>query len=129
MAKLRAIVVDKLQKSSVFLARKVISLDFKGSSGQVWLWGGGGASADDSNNVDNNNKPKVKVKVGHFAVFAVEDEKTKRFVVPLSYLSHPGFLRLLEEAAEEFGFVQKGAVCVVCQWAEMEQLLAGTIAS
>ncbi|KAF8403108.1 hypothetical protein HHK36_011202 [Tetracentron sinense] len=59
------------------------------------------------------------VKEGHFAVTAVDDGETKRFVVPLSYLTHPAFLRLLEEAAEEFGFDHDGALAVPCRWSEL----------
>jgi SAUR family protein len=64
------------------------------------------------------------VKVGHFAVIAIENGDPKRFVVPLSYLNHPRFLVLLEEAAEEFGFGHEGALSIPCQWREVEKLLA-----
>ncbi|TQE07300.1 hypothetical protein C1H46_007122 [Malus baccata] len=47
------------------------------------------------------------VKEGHFAVIAVEGDEPKRFVVALSYLTHSTFLKLLEEAAEEYGFVHE----------------------
>ncbi|KAK1570855.1 hypothetical protein Q3G72_008149 [Acer saccharum] len=40
---------------------------------------------------------------GHFAVYVGETEK-KRFVVPISYLKHPSFQKLLSQAEEEFGF-------------------------
>ncbi|XVE68566.1 hypothetical protein DITRI_Ditri09bG0078400 [Diplodiscus trichospermus] len=76
--------------------------------------------------VCNEESSVRNVKGGHFAVFAIENEKTKRFIVPLSYLNHPAFLMLLEQATEEFGFVQKGAICIPCQWSEMERLLAGS---
>ncbi|XVF40993.1 hypothetical protein PTKIN_Ptkin01aG0244700 [Pterospermum kingtungense] len=95
------IVVEKLQKSLLLTNKR--SLDFKG-------W-------------EQDHKSSSVIKGGHFAVFAVENEKTKRFVVPLSYLNHLVFLRLLEEATEEFGFFQREALCVPCQWSEMERLL------
>ncbi|CAN1313783.1 Auxin-responsive protein SAUR20 [Linum perenne] len=43
---------------------------------------------------------------GFLAVYVGETQKTqkKRFVVPLSYLSHPSFQDLLSMAEEEFGF-------------------------
>ncbi|KAL8496558.1 hypothetical protein ACS0TY_020302 [Phlomoides rotata] len=44
------------------------------------------------------------VKEGHFAVVAVDDDELKRFVVPLTFLTQPSFLSLLEQAAEEYGF-------------------------
>nr|GMD24091.1 auxin-responsive protein SAUR50-like [Ipomoea batatas] len=56
------------------------------------------------------------VKEGHFAVMAVDDdENLKRFIVPLSCLTHPSFLKLLEQAAEEYGFHHEGAVMVPCR--------------
>ncbi|KAB2035971.1 hypothetical protein E1A91_A04G156400v1 [Gossypium mustelinum] len=41
---------------------------------------------------------------GHFAVYVGDEEKNKRFVVPISYLKHPLFQALLRQAEEEFGF-------------------------
>ncbi|KAL2239405.1 auxin-responsive protein SAUR50 [Sesamum indicum] len=64
------------------------------------------------------------VKEGHFAVIAVDDEELKRFVVPLSFLTHPSFLRLLEQAAEEYGFDHDGALTVPCRPTELERILA-----
>ncbi|ESR36784.1 hypothetical protein CICLE_v10030006mg [Citrus x clementina] len=40
---------------------------------------------------------------GHFAVYVGETERS-RFVVPVSYLKHPSFQKLLSQAEEEFGF-------------------------
>ncbi|KAK9109003.1 hypothetical protein Sjap_017063 [Stephania japonica] len=40
---------------------------------------------------------------GHLAVYVGETQK-KRFVVPISYLSHPSFQDLLSQAEDEFGF-------------------------
>ncbi|CAN1252972.1 Protein SMALL AUXIN UP-REGULATED RNA 16 [Linum perenne] len=66
------------------------------------------------------------VKEGHFTVLAVEGvEEPQRFIVPLSYLTHPTFLRLLEQAAEEFGFDgREGALAVPCRPSELETILA-----
>ncbi|XP_010940631.1 auxin-responsive protein SAUR50 [Elaeis guineensis] len=63
------------------------------------------------------------VKEGHFAVVAVFDEKPKRFVVSLSCLSHPMFLRLLELAEEEFGFRQEGPLAVPCRPSDLEKII------
>ncbi|CAN0910065.1 Auxin-induced protein X10A [Linum grandiflorum] len=43
---------------------------------------------------------------GHVAVYVGEEMEMmmKRFVVPISYLSHPSFQDLLRKAEEEFGF-------------------------
>ncbi|KAK5773502.1 protein SMALL AUXIN UP-REGULATED RNA 16-like [Gossypium arboreum] len=71
----------------------------------------------------SNNVPD-DVKEGHFAVVAEHGEEPRRFVVPLSYLTHPRFLMLLEQAAEEYGFDNKGALTVPCCPSELERILA-----
>ncbi|XP_054778076.1 auxin-induced protein 6B-like [Prosopis cineraria] len=43
-----------------------------------------------------------EVPKGYLAVHV--EEKTKRFVIPLSYLDQPSFQELLSRAEEEFGF-------------------------
>lgn len=63
------------------------------------------------------------VKEGHFAVIAEDGEEPRRFVVPLSCLTQPCFLRLLEEAAEEYGFDQEGALTIPCSPRELERIL------
>lgn len=73
--------------------------------------------------VDTSAVPK-DVKEGHFAVVAVDGEEPKRFVVPLSCLTHPMFLRLLEQAAEEYGFDHEGALTIPCHPSEVEKILA-----
>ncbi|WMV51558.1 hypothetical protein MTR67_044943 [Solanum verrucosum] len=40
---------------------------------------------------------------GHFAVYVGDTEK-KRYVVPITYLNHPSFQKLLRKSEEEFGF-------------------------
>uniref|UniRef100_A0A7N0T1S5 Small auxin up regulated protein n=1 Tax=Kalanchoe fedtschenkoi TaxID=63787 RepID=A0A7N0T1S5_KALFE len=40
---------------------------------------------------------------GHLVVYVGEMEK-KRFVVPISFLKHPPFLKLLRQSEEEFGY-------------------------
>lgn len=79
--------------------------------------------SDDYFDESENNVPE-DVKEGHFAVVAAEDDEVKRFVVPLSCLTHPSFLTLLEQAAEEYGFDCEGALTVPCRPSEMERILA-----
>lgn len=67
------------------------------------------------------------VKEGHFAVIAEDGDETKRFVVPLSCLTNPAFLRLLEQSAEEYGFDRDGALIIPCRPNELEMLLAQPI--
>ncbi|XP_074555902.1 auxin-responsive protein SAUR32-like [Curcuma longa] len=50
-------------------------------------------------------KGRVTVRVG---------EEQQRFAVPVEHLSHPLFAALLEEAAEEYGFTQTGAIAIPC---------------
>lgn len=63
------------------------------------------------------------VKEGHFAVFAAEDGEQKRFIVELGCLSSPAFMSLLEQAEEEYGFQQKGALVVPCRPEELQRIL------
>ncbi|CAN4120354.1 unnamed protein product [Withania somnifera] len=63
------------------------------------------------------------VKEGHFAVIAMDEDELKRFVVPLKCLTHPSFLKLLEQAAEEYGFDHDGALTVPCRPSEFEKIL------
>ncbi|KAK9940056.1 hypothetical protein M0R45_016731 [Rubus argutus] len=63
------------------------------------------------------------VKEGHFAVIAADGGQMKRFVVALSYLSHPRFLDLLKQAAEEYGFDREGALTIPCPPSDLEKIL------
>ncbi|KAI4363698.1 hypothetical protein MLD38_019885 [Melastoma candidum] len=51
----------------------------------------------------------IPVSVGHG-----EEEQRRRFLVPVDYLNHPMFARLLKEAEEEYGFDQKGLINIPC---------------
>lgn len=75
---------------------------------------------DQSNS--SSNVPE-DVKEGHFAVIAVDEGELKRFVVPLKCLTHPSFLKLLEQAAEEYGFDHDGALTVPCRPSEFERII------
>ncbi|XP_041010253.1 auxin-induced protein 15A-like [Juglans microcarpa x Juglans regia] len=65
----------------------------------------------------SSNNYIVDVPKGHFAIYVGEEdqEKKKRFVVPIHYLKHPLFQDLLSKAAEEFGFDhQMGGITIPC---------------
>lgn len=68
-----------------------------------------------------------EVKEGQFAIVAAksanEEHKAERFVVELRILKHPGFLKLLELAEQEYGFQQKGVLAVPCQPDELRRIL------
>ncbi|KAG6570808.1 Auxin-responsive protein SAUR50, partial [Cucurbita argyrosperma subsp. sororia] len=98
-------------KSAVGKLQRSLSLGRRSDSGQ------------DDFDYDSTPVPE-DVKEGHFAVVAVDAEEPKRFAVPLSCLTNPTFLRLLEAAAEEYGFDHEGAVTVPCRPSELEQILA-----
>ncbi|KAK1389537.1 Small auxin up regulated protein [Heracleum sosnowskyi] len=74
---------------------------------------------------EHSNKEKLPhdVKEGHFAVFAAKGEVPKRFVVNLRCLTSAAFLRLLEQAEEEYGFQQKGVLKIPCKAEELEKIL------
>ncbi|RDX71272.1 Auxin-responsive protein SAUR32, partial [Mucuna pruriens] len=76
----------------------------------------------DEENERTTNVPE-DVKEGHFVVIAMQGEETKRFVVELDYLTDPDFLRLLEQAREEYGFEQKGALAVPCSPQELQKII------
>ncbi|XP_055832230.1 auxin-induced protein X15-like [Solanum dulcamara] len=78
---------------------------------------------DDQSENESRDVPE-DVKEGHFAVIATNDDELKRFVVPLCCLTHPSFLRLLEQAAEVYGFDHEGALTLPCRPSEMERILA-----
>ncbi|CAL1404191.1 unnamed protein product [Linum trigynum] len=72
------------------------------------------------------------VKKGHFAVEVKNDgggdeqvtKATRRVVVPLRCLKDPQFVKLLEQAADEYGFRCQGTVAVCCRPADLERVLA-----
>ncbi|KAJ1392244.1 Small auxin-up RNA [Sesbania bispinosa] len=60
---------------------------------------------------------------GYFAVVATKDGETKRFIVGLNYLTDPAFLGLLDQAREEYGFVQKGTLALPCLPQDFQKIL------
>ncbi|XVE59045.1 hypothetical protein DITRI_Ditri05aG0013300 [Diplodiscus trichospermus] len=79
---------------------------------------------DQHGEIHGSNFVPADVKEGHFAVVTDYGEEPRRFVVPLSYLTHPRFLMLLEQAAEEYGFDREGALTIPCRPSELERILA-----
>ncbi|KAL5740835.1 hypothetical protein ACOSQ2_030015 [Xanthoceras sorbifolium] len=63
------------------------------------------------------------VKEGHFVVHSIDDGELKRFIIGLDYLAHPGFVKLLGLAEEEFGFKQAGVLAIPCRSNELQRIL------
>ncbi|KAG5149827.1 hypothetical protein JHK82_016708 [Glycine max] len=56
----------------------------------------------------------VEVPKGYLAVYV--GDKTKRFVIPVSYLNQPSFQDLLNQAEEEFGYDHPmGGLTIPCK--------------
>ncbi|GLJ21131.1 hypothetical protein SUGI_0386500 [Cryptomeria japonica] len=58
---------------------------------------------------------------GYVAVRVGKENELTRFVIPIFLLNHPLFMDLLEEAQDEFGFVQEGILRVPCSPQEFVQ--------
>ncbi|OIV97595.1 hypothetical protein TanjilG_12352 [Lupinus angustifolius] len=57
---------------------------------------------------------------GHFVVYVGENRS--RYIVPISFLSHPEFQNLLHQAEEEFGFDHEMGLTIPCQEHVFESL-------
>ncbi|KAF2549983.1 hypothetical protein F2Q68_00038117 [Brassica cretica] len=55
----------------------------------------------------------LDVPKGHFPVYVGENRT--RYIVPITFLSHPEFLILLQQAEEEFGFHHMGGLTIPCE--------------
>ncbi|CAI0438304.1 unnamed protein product [Linum tenue] len=64
-------------------------------------------------NNNNNNSDHDDVPKGHFAVYV--GEKRSRYIVPISFLTHPEFQFLLRRAEEEFGFDHDMGLTIPCE--------------
>ncbi|XP_010550458.1 PREDICTED: auxin-induced protein 15A [Tarenaya hassleriana] len=59
---------------------------------------------------------------GHFVVYV--GVSRSRHVVPISWLTHPMFLMLLQQAEEEFGFCQETGLTIPCDEDVFHSLVA-----
>ncbi|CAN1255407.1 Protein SMALL AUXIN UP-REGULATED RNA 54 [Linum perenne] len=57
--------------------------------------------------------PPLDVPKGHFAVYVGENRS--RYIVPISFLTHPEFQFLLSRAEEEFGFDHDMGLTIPCE--------------
>lgn len=76
-------------------------------------------------NFHHNHHGKKELKdipKGCFAVMVGQGEEQHRFVIPVSYINHPLFLQLLNEAAEKYGFDHKGPINIPCHVEEFRHI-------
>ncbi|KAJ0466645.1 putative small auxin-up RNA [Helianthus annuus] len=57
---------------------------------------------------------------GHFVVYVGVNRS--RYIVPVSFLSHPDFQRLLQQAEDEFGFDHNLGLTIPCEEQVFESL-------
>uniref|UniRef100_A0A3Q7ETP7 Uncharacterized protein n=1 Tax=Solanum lycopersicum TaxID=4081 RepID=A0A3Q7ETP7_SOLLC len=62
---------------------------------------------------DSEDRLPIDVPKGHFAVYVGENRS--RYIVPISFLSHPEFQCLLRCAEEEFGFDHDMGITIPCE--------------
>ncbi|PHU10644.1 Indole-3-acetic acid-induced protein ARG7 [Capsicum chinense] len=61
----------------------------------------------------NENQLPIDVPKGHFAVYVGRNRT--RYIVPISFLTHPEFQCLLRCAEEEFGFDHDMGITIPCE--------------
>ncbi|CAI8614628.1 unnamed protein product [Vicia faba] len=72
---------------------------------------------------DDDEETATIVPEGYFVVIAMHGDERKRFVLELEYLRDSRFMKLLEEAKEEYGYQQEGAIAVPCRPQELEKII------
>lgn len=66
----------------------------------------------DNQDEDDTQDLPLDVPKGHFAVYVGENRS--RYIVPISFLTHPQFQSLLRQAEEEFGFDHHTGLTIPC---------------
>ena len=62
---------------------------------------------------DEDYQFPIDVPKGHFAVYVGENRS--RYIVPISFLTHPEFQCLLRQSEEEFGFDHDMGITIPCE--------------
>lgn len=73
---------------------------------------------------ERSNSRLDKGKEGYFPVLTVGNNELRKFQVALYYLRHPAFVKLLDAAAQEFGFDQPGVLIIPCEAIELQRILS-----
>ncbi|CAA3028970.1 auxin-induced 15A-like [Olea europaea subsp. europaea] len=71
-------------------------------------------------NVYDGNELPLDVPKGHFAVYV--GVYRSRYIVPISFLTHPEFQCLLQRAEDEFGFDHDMGLTIPCEEAVFRSL-------
>ena len=74
--------------------------------------------------MQQGEEKRGKVKKGWLAVRVDGDEQPRRFVIPIAYLYHPLFRRLLEAARDAYGYDSSGPLRLPCSVDEFLRLRA-----
>ncbi|RDX58011.1 Auxin-responsive protein SAUR50, partial [Mucuna pruriens] len=82
------------------------------------------SSLGKKNGYDDDCLP-LDVPKGHFAVYVGENRS--RYIVPISFLTHPQFQSLLRQAEEEFGFDHDMGLTIPCEEVFLAEILYYTL--
>ncbi|RWR91536.1 auxin-induced protein 15A-like protein [Cinnamomum micranthum f. kanehirae] len=94
-------------------------------SGRSGVEGSGENPADlllDSDPDPDPGEGPAKVPRGYLAVYV--GPEMRRFVIPARYLGVPAMRVLMERAAEEFGYEQRGGLRIPCEEASFQEILS-----
>ncbi|XP_059298291.1 auxin-responsive protein SAUR50-like [Lycium ferocissimum] len=69
---------------------------------------------------NNEDDLPSDVPKGHFVVYVGENRT--RYIIPISFLTHPEFQCLLRRAEEEFGFDHEMGITIPCEEVVFESL-------
>lgn len=70
-----------------------------------------------------NSSVPIDVPEDHLAIYAGNLQVMRRYIIRTSYLNHPLFRLLLDEAEKEFGFEQRGVLRIPCEAKLIERLI------
>ncbi|XP_004230993.1 protein SMALL AUXIN UP-REGULATED RNA 12 [Solanum lycopersicum] len=71
------------------------------------------SSLGKKNSYNDEDHLPIDVPKGHFAVYVGENRS--RYIVPISFLTHPEFQCLLRQSEEEFGFDHDMGITIPCE--------------
>lgn len=77
-----------------------------------------------NHNHNHNHDHHKGVPKGCMAVMVGREgeEQLRRFIIPIFYVKHPLFMKLLKEAEDEYGFKHEGPITIPCHVAEFQHV-------